>query len=325
LVLAVVALAVLQQPAAAAIVAIGGLGSFIWVVFGVAYRLRRSRSPDGQRSNHRRERDRLMLVTFASGLALPTALAAADLIFGPLRPFGTPLTSGRAIILTLSVIAVPCSMLVSSSVDWYLIRAFRDGVFGAPACQADHSRSKDKTADYARYWILHRFVSEGVVFIAIIGAIAEIIAICTNAIHNQSSIDAFNDIGIVGILAWSYASLAKIKPAIDFLRFPTECALGAWQTGRNEEGDEISGFCLDASLDPGIQLLAKPRWYDAPDVSDPDLSVPLRSRKTLKIVAAPAEESCTATHCAFWIQHCERGNRHHEANPAQSNPAAATP
>lgn len=323
LVLTLVALVVLQQRAADAIVPLCGLGSFIWVVFGTGYFLRRRHSPYGQRSNHRRERDQLMLAIFAGGLALPTALGAADLIFGPLNPFGAPLTRGQAIILTLSVIAVPSSMLVSSGVDWYLIRAFRDGVFGAPACQADHSKSKDKTADYVRYWIIHRFVSEGVVFIAIIGAIAEIIAICQNAIHSQSSVNAFNDIGIVGILAWSYASLAKIKPAIDFLRFPTKCALGAWQVGRNQDGDEIEGFCLDASLDPGIQLLTQPRWYDAPDVSDPDQSVPLRSRKTLSIIPTPAQNSCTEMHCAFWIQHCERGNRHHEAGQRDSAAAAS--
>lgn len=75
------------------------------------------------------------------------------------------------------------------------------------------------------------------------------------------------------------------------MRFPTDCALGAWQTGQNDDGLDIEGLCLDVSLDPGIQLIEKECGYLARDISSPEQSIPRQLRRTAKLIDLPRSPS----------------------------------
>jgi hypothetical protein len=247
-----------------------------------------------------------MVTCVAIGLVAPILLAAGYAVAPGDGVIASPLEGGQGALVAAGALLIPVSVLVSSSVDWYLIRAFRDGVHGPPSCQAPPGESMA----YAKYWILHRMTSEFLVYAGVLLLIATASAIAGEATRSDTGRDVLSLIGLTGAIGWTYSQLLSLKPALDFVR-QTTCGLGEWVKGRNDQTDEIVGFVLDAAIDPGIQLIDHPRGYRARDISDPDWSVPLRTRRTIK----PAEGSkvgCDATTCEFWLPDCEVGLRARE-------------
>jgi len=305
LVASVIALAVLGKEVTLAVAIALMVATVIWGYFGARYYWLLSKS-GLTRSGHRGERDAVMLGCLVIGLIVPSGLAWCGVGVGDLELFNAPLKGGEAILITLSVLMIPLSIFVSSSVDWYLIRPFREGVHGEPACQATAQES-GQTMDYARYWVLHRMVSEFLAYAGIVGVIALSATVAGQATHSETGKNVFNLIGLLGVLGWSLAELGKLKAALDFVRYPT-CGLASWVRGRSEEGEELSGFVLDVSVNPGVQLIGEPRGYLAPDISDPDSSIPLKHRRTIKPIT-PAVEVCAGGKCEFWVPDCEVGLR----------------
>lgn len=281
------------------------IGCAVWVYFALLYASRRRRS-ELERSEDRAGKDRAMIGCFFVGLVLPATLAWCDVGLGGADLVDPPLHGGEAVLSSMCALLIPLSMLVSSSVDWFLIRPFREGVHELPACQGEVQAS-GRAMDYARYWILHRMVAELFVYAAIVGLIALIVTIVGQNTDSETGKNVFNLIGLVGIVGWSLTELGKLKAALEFVRYPT-CSLASWATGRTKAGEEVSGFVLDVSIDPGIQLIDEPRGHPAPDIALEDRSVPLAFRRTIRAIAPP-QPVCPGRKCEFWIPDCEIGLR----------------
>jgi hypothetical protein len=299
-----------RGPALAIAVAISS-GLVIWVAFSSVYASRRRRS--GRRlSQHRRERDQAMVRCLVVGLLIPAGLSWGKAATG-LEVMEPPVDSGQAVILALSVIVFPLSLLVSSSADWYFIRPFREGVYGDPVCRADHQQGQ--TMAYAQYWILHRMISEFLIYAAVVGIGAIATVLSKNATHSESGKDILGLVGPLGIAIWSIKELTRLQAALKFVRYPT-CGLGEWVTGRNAECADIGGFVLDVATDPGVQLIEKPRGHPAKDISEPKRSVPLAQRSGISS-EEPPRELCQGR-CEFWVPDCEVGLLEREAASART-------
>jgi hypothetical protein len=305
LLVTVVALGVLGEEVGLAVAITISIGTAIWVHFTARYHWLLSRAA-ATRTRERAHKDRVMLACLAVGLLLPAALAWCAFAIGDLEPITPPLRDGEAILITLSVLLIPLGILVSSSIDWYLIRPFREGAHGEPACRPDMQKS-GRTMDYARYWILHRMVSEFLAYAGVVGVISLSATIAGQATHSETGKNVLNLIGLLGVLGWSLVELGKLKAALEFVRYPT-CGLGEWVRGRTEEGEEISGFVLDVSTKPGVQLIEEPRGHPAKDIAEEDRCVPLSHRRTIKRIDPPVPV-CPGGKCEFWVPDCEVGLR----------------
>lgn len=297
--------AILDANAALGVAILVTVGAAIWSTFALTYRLRRTRWEE-TRSALRSGRDAVMTGCLLLGLVLPAGLLWGAALVGDLNVIDPPVHGGAAVILALGAATVPLSMLVSSSVDWYLIRAFREGVHGSPVCQR-HLHSDAQRMAYARYWALHRMVSEFFVYLGVAGAVAAGLVIASEGTDSESGKTLLSLGGGMGLAIWAVSEMGKVRQAIPFVRFPT-CGLGDWVEGRNDECDDISGFVLDVALDPGVQLIEEPRGYPAEDISHPDRSIPLTRRRTVKRVPPP-REFCPDGTCEFWLPDCEVGVR----------------
>jgi hypothetical protein len=305
----VICLAVLGSQVALAAALALTTGGLIWGYFAGRYRLLRERG-DHRRSEWRRERDDAMVQCLLGGLVVPAILAWVTAVVVDLRLIDPPLDGAPSTLLTLSLLVFPLAMLVSSSVDWYLIRPFRDGVLGVPVCQESVQRT-DAPQVYATLWVAHRMVSEFFVFLAVSGLIIVVAFVAGEATKSEDGEQVLNLIGIMGVLGWTYREQAKLLPALDFVRKPSEAALGAWTKGRNKHAQDIEGFLLDLSVDPGVQLINEPRGCLAKDIADEDCSIPLAHRRGIKAVEKP-RTPCPGGRCEFWVAQCDVGLRQAE-------------
>jgi hypothetical protein len=324
LLVTIVCLVVLGSEAALALAVSLSVGGTIWGYFALFYTRRRRRS-DFARSVDRASKDGAMRICFFVGLLLPGGLAWGIALAGTPDLIAPPLQGGQAALTSLGALLIPLSMLLSSSVDWYLIRSFREGVHDLPACQPE-IQAGGRTMDYARYWVLHRMVAEFFVYAAIVGLIALTVTIAGENTDSKTGENVANLVGLVGIVSWSLSELGKLRAALEFVRYPTRCGLASWVTGRTKGGVDISGLVLDVSIKPGVQLIGEPRGHPAPDIAEEARSVPLYYRDTIEPVAPPVPV-CPGRECEFWIPDCEIGLRRLEAqgDVASSRDTAPAP
>lgn len=301
----VAAVGLLGYPAAITIAPALTLGAAIWSWFALLYRRRRRGWP-ATRSHDRAAKDSVMVQCLVLGLLAPAAIAWSAVALGAAHQLvGPPVSDSQAVIVALCVVLVPLSMLVSSSVDWYLIRAFREGVHGEPVCRSWVADS-EASMNYVNYWVMHRFVCEIIVWAAITVAIAFVSAIAEGSTRSETGRTTLNLVGLLGIIGWTTREASKVRPAIAFLRYPS-VGLGQWVSGVNGEHEPIAGFVLDVSLDPGVQLIQEPRGHPCRDISYPRSSVPLRDRERLTVTGEP-HELCV-DRCEFWVPDCDVGLR----------------
>ncbi|HVD40442.1 MAG TPA: hypothetical protein VNC16_05510 [Solirubrobacterales bacterium] len=296
-------LVVLGQEVALAVGVFLVIGLLFWLYFFARYRFL-VRGEGDPRSGDRRGKDRVMLSCLFGGLVLPAALAWLQLALG-LELVGPPLQDGEAVVASISLLAVPLGVFVSSSVDWYLIRPFREGVYNEPACRPEIHR-EGRGMDYARYWVLHRMVSELVVYLGLVVLVALFFAVGSTAIDSEEGKSAVGFLGALGIAVWSVAELSGLRAALRFVRYP-HCELGSWVKGRTADCEDIAGFVLDVSVSPGVQLIEEPRGHPAPDVADEHRSIPLRQAHNIEPIDPPRR--LCAHHCEFWVPDCEVGLR----------------
>jgi hypothetical protein len=296
-VVAVIALAVLDESAAWPIAITSTFGGTIWLLFGLRYRAMRGRT-----SELRTSRDAIMRANFVVGLLVPAFAAWGVVIAGGTDFFVPPVKGAAANLLALAAVLIPLAMLVSSAVDWYLIRPWRDGVLGPPACQS--SQHCGASRDYTMYWVMHRMTSECLVFASVALLLADITFVVADQTDSQGGQAVVGFVSLVGLGVWAAQEAGKVRAAINFVRFPTP-GVGEWIAGRNELGP-LNGFALDVSLDPGLQLVAKPRGRGAVDIAEADQSIPLRNRKSVRAIEPP-EPVCPRGRCQYWFPDCEWG------------------
>ena len=250
-----------------------------------------------------------MLGCFLLGLVLPTALAWLEFAVFRFDVIGEPLRDGEAVVASLGFLAIPFGILVSSSLDWYLIRPFREGVYNEPVCKPE-IHQEGRGLDYARYWILHRMVSEFTVYAGIVILVGLFFAAGSTLIHSEEGKAVLGFIGGLGIAVWSISELSGLRAALTFVRYP-RCELGAWVSGRTADCVDISGFILDVSISPGVQLIDEPRGHPARNIAEKKCSVPLRQAHNIEDISPPFIP-CSEK-CEFWVPDCEIGLRELEA------------
>jgi hypothetical protein len=286
------------------------VGLSIWIFFLGRYRLLLRKAPN-PRSDQRRGKDKIMVGCFVLGLVLPTTLAWVDFVALRLDPFGAILSPGEAAIASAGVLTIPLSILVSSSVDWHLIRPFREGVLNEPTCRPEIHES-GRGLDYAKYWVLHRMVSEFLAFGAVVVLAGLFFAIISTAVHSEEGKSAASFVGGLAIAIWSASKLSGLEAALGFVRYSyANCELGSWVRGRTDTCVDIEGFVLDVSISPGLQLIKTPRGDPAKDIADKRKSVPLKQVENVDSATPPAP--LCSTRCEFWNPACEVGLREKEA------------
>lgn len=300
----VVVLIVLGRAGALAASIFVSVGLAIWLFFLARYTILVKRSGD-PRTRNRRDKDRVMLGCLTVGLIVPAVLAWLEVVVFRYDAIEKPLLNGEAVVASLGFLAVPFGILVSSAVDWYLIRPFREGVCNEPVCRPE-VHEEGRGMDYARYWIMHRMVSEFTVYAGIVVLIGLFFAATSTLIHSEEGKAALGFVGAVGIAVWSISELSGLRAALTFVRYP-QCELGSWATGRTADCVDIDGFVLDVSINPGVQLIGEPRGHPAPDIAKKDSSVPLRQAHNIKRIDPPLIP-CSKK-CEFWVPDCEVGLR----------------
>jgi hypothetical protein len=294
----------LGRPAALAAAVFVSIGLAVWLFFFVRYLVLVKRAGD-PRSKYRRSRDRAMFGCLIVGLIGPATLAWLEFVVFGYDPIGRPLQNGEAVVAALGFLAIPLGILVSSSVDWYLIRPFREGVYNEPVCQPEIHK-EGRGMDYARYWVMHRMVSEFIVYAGVVVLVGLFFAVGSTLIHSEEGRGALGFIGGLGIAVWSISELSGLRAALAFVRYP-HCELGTWVAGRTTDCIDISGFVLDVSVSPGVQLISEPRGHPAPDIADKHSSVPLRQAHNIERINCPLVP-CSEK-CEFWLPGCEVGLR----------------
>lgn len=305
-VVSLVILAVLGSHASLACAIETSAGATIWLIYAVRrdWLRRRMRLPI---SGHRRRLNRIMMGCLTGGLLLPAALAWTLTLSGWRGPIKPPLSGGAADILCLAVLTIPASILVSSSVDWNLIRAFRDGVVGPPACERAFV-GDESVRWYTRFWVMNRMVCEFLVWMSVAGLIADVGAIVVTDTHSTTGQVAWSVVGSAAVIAWSLANVANLTKALQFILQPSQSGLGEFVRGRNDLGDPVEGLVLDVALSPGVQTIGEPRGMCAGDISEPDHSIPLDHRRGMRRVE-PQPHACPGGKCQFWTAECEVGMR----------------
>jgi hypothetical protein len=255
-------------------------------------------------SGHRVERDRIMKACLMVGLGVPTVLAVAVLTAIP-PGWHAPASGVPAHVAVIAANAVFAAMLTSSCFDWYLIRPFRDGVLGPPACQMDE-HDKETALYYAQAWIAHRTMAEiigwgGSAIVLVVSLVA-----LQQSTHNPTWSGFFTYLAPAGAVYLGIGGfLAKrLRPVPQYVQQPSP-GLGRWAHGTiidaAENEQEIEGFVVDVSLGVGLQLLKE---ADGEVVQVPlDQSAKLRATTRMLCISR----------CERWIPQCEHGLLEDEA------------
>jgi hypothetical protein len=299
LISATVAILLVGRAAAVGVIVLFGLGLTVGGYLALRYeRLVHNRDT----STHRTVRDGTMRGCVITGLVAPVLLATYALVGGALPH--AALGGVPAHVASIAACGVFAAMLTSSCVDWYLIRPFRDGVLGAPACQMD--AHDDETAlYYARAWIAHRAIAEvlgwgGVGVVLVVGLVA--LQRSTKDAAWSAFFTYLAPAGAVYLGLGGYLA-KRLRPVPGYMQRPSP-GLGRWAHGEivDAAGNEhhVQGFVLDAAIDPGLRLLSAP---------DGDITaVPLAQTARLRASQRALCVEC----CEHWIPQCDRGLREAE-------------
>jgi len=148
------------------VIAAAGAGALIWLLLNVHYAL----ALGGRgRSGRRAKGDRR--ASYSSAIALPAPLIFAMLAVGHERLHVAPSalhdSSIRAVAVCAAAIALEIIFL-SSLVDWYWIRAWRDGVVVDPPCCR---KDREEWVTVTRIWLHHRWIAAGATALAFWGLV----------------------------------------------------------------------------------------------------------------------------------------------------------
>jgi hypothetical protein len=101
-----------------------------------------------------RRRAMAMLVAFTA----PTVYAEAATRNSHLRPFSDVLTGNSIAAFVACLVVVALSLLyLSSTIDWYVVRGWRDGIVVEPPCLRNGNRTTWLLI--TRIWLLHRIIA----------------------------------------------------------------------------------------------------------------------------------------------------------------------
>jgi hypothetical protein len=254
-------------------------------------------------SENRRREDKLMALDCLLSYGPPLGLGIAFL--AGLRFDGLLFSSQAATVACWLPLAAVTAVVTSSGVDWYLIRPFQTGVLNEPLCYRDASApDRDQRRAYAKWWITHRAICEGIAYPAVALTVAIISAALTETVDSDRVLQIALGSFIGASTAFALVSYLRPRSTASWeYALEQSAGLGMWADGVDKNGKSINGFVRDVSVSPGIQLCRTP--------ADPDF-VPLehsssaQARPDLEPLLEPDAGSLCPGLCLRWVERCDR-------------------
>lgn len=207
------------------------------------------------RSDDRAIGDTRRAISMLVALPLPIAYAIAAAVDKTLRPAHQALQANAvaAFVACLAVIALAL-LYVSSSIDWYIIRAWRDGVVCDPPCNRKGNRTTWLLI--TRLWLLHRIVATIGFFVGLWTVVG--LAWFELAKHHGKSDWAIYLLGLVSPAAiplfFMGSYIANLGQSVGLAFGNLRVSLGdrvSWV----DDGKEYHGIVYDVSIDGGYRII----------------------------------------------------------------------
>lgn len=207
------------------------------------------------RSDERATGDRRRAVMMLIALAAPTGFALAAALTGRLRPAEGVLhySSVAAFVACLVVVAFAL-LYVSSTIDWYVVRAWRDGIVIDPPCKRRGNRPTWLLI--TRVWLLHRIFATIGFFVALWTSVG--LAWFELLKHHGHSDWA---IYLLGLASPSAIPLFFMRGYIANLGHAVGLAFGnlrialSDRVSWNDDGRHSEGIAYDVSIDLGYRMI----------------------------------------------------------------------
>jgi hypothetical protein len=209
------------------------------------------------RSDERATGDRRRGVMMLIALPAPIAFALAAALTGRLRPAESVLHDNSVVAFVACSVVVAFALLyVSSTIDWYVVRAWRDGIVIDPPCKRRGNRPTWLLI--TRVWLLHRIFATVGFFVALWTSVG--LAWFELLKHHGSSDWAIYLLGLVSpsaiplFLMRSY--IANLGHAVGLAFGNLRIALSD-RVSWNDDGQHSEGIAYDVSVDLGYRVIDK--------------------------------------------------------------------
>lgn len=207
------------------------------------------------RSDDRFIGDRRRALTMFAALPLPTAYAIAAAMDGGLRPGHQTLQPNAvaAFVACLAVVALAL-LYLSSTIDWYIVRGWRDGIVCDPPCRRVGNRTTWLLI--TRVWLLHRIVATIGFFVGLWTVVG--LAWFELARHHNKSDWA---IYLLGLVSPSAIPLFFMSSYITNLGHAAGLAFGNLRVSLSDrvswtdDGKDYDGIVYDVSVDAGYRVI----------------------------------------------------------------------
>ncbi|MCW2990360.1 MAG: hypothetical protein JWM73_954 [Solirubrobacterales bacterium] len=210
-----------------------------------------------KRTEERAVGDRRRAVAMLIALPLPTAYAVCAASSSTLRAASSVLAEDPISALVACLVVIALALLyVSSSVDWYIIKGWRDGVVSEPPCM----RKKDRPTWLliTRVWLLHRIVATIGFFVGLWTLVG--LAWFELAKHHGGSDWAIYLLGLVSPSAiplfFMRHYIVALGHAVGLAFGNLPIALGD-EVGWTDEGAARRGIVYDVSIDGGYRMIKR--------------------------------------------------------------------
>jgi hypothetical protein len=206
------------------------------------------------RSEPRARGDRRIALAVAVAIPLPLAYAATSVYVDALRLWPGALRDSaiRAFVACTLTIALELVFL-SSTVDWYAIKAWRDGIVAEPPCRRG---SRPTWLNVTRWWLVHRIIATVAFFVGL--SVIIDLGWFEIAKHYKGSDWAYFLVGLVSptlltaLVMRGY--LTNLWDAIGLAVGNLQVALGDTVTFMYH-GRSVTGVVYDVSIDGGYRVL----------------------------------------------------------------------
>lgn len=207
------------------------------------------------RSDERATGDRRRAVTMLIALPTPIGFALAAALTGRLRPAESVLRDSTVAAFVACLVVIALALLyVSSTIDWYIVRVWRDGVVIDPPCKRRGNRPTWLLI--TRVWLLHRIFATIGFFVALWTSVG--LAWFELIKHHGNSNWA---IYLLGLASPSAIPLFFMRSYIANLGHAVGLAFGNLRISLSDrvswtdDGQHSEGIVYDVSIDQGYRVI----------------------------------------------------------------------
>ncbi len=207
------------------------------------------------RSDERSTGDRRRGLTMLIALPIPTGFALVAASMEQLRPAESVLQSSTVAAFVACMVVVALALLyMSSTIDWYVIRAWRDGIVVDPPCMRRGNRSTMLLI--TRIWLLHRIVATVGFFVALWTSVG---LVWFELLEHHGKSDWA--IYLLGLVSPSAIPLFLMRSYIANLGHAVGLAFGnlrialSDRVSWSDDGQHSEGIAYDVSIDLGYRVI----------------------------------------------------------------------